>query len=435
MSAMRVTATNLFLSGLLGIGLVAAPPSVAQQRSFELPWAPTVDRFYVTRGEQPLWLRNGAAINLLLETLERGALDGLSTGPQLALSARAALERASSGDPADAAEAERLLSAAWVLYVQALARPVDGIIFADPKLKPAVSTATAILAEAAAAPLLAEHVQRVSARNPIYAALRDAAWRDLSFLGEPTRRMRTNLDRARILPATGRAVVVDLASQRLFMMQDGTPVDEMRVIVGKPDMATPLMAGTVTAMTFNPYWNVPVDLAQKNIAPNVLRNGVGWLEQKGYEVLASWNDPAEVIDPATFDWKAVAAGKAEVRVRQKPGHHNMMGGLKIAFPNELGIYLHDTPDRALFEQSRRTFSSGCVRLEDAKRLGRWLLKGREPEPLNGHPESPLALPEAVPVYLTYLTAQPGADGTLAILDDFYGLDGEPGGTRVARTAS
>jgi murein L,D-transpeptidase YcbB/YkuD len=215
------------------------------------------------------------------------------------------------------------------------------------------------------------------------------------------------------------------------MTEDGVTVDQMRVIVGKPEMATPLMAGTVSAITFNPFWNVPVDLAQKNIAPNVLRKGVGWLAERGYEVLASWNDPAEVIDPATVDWQAVAARKAETRIRQRPGHHNQMGGLKIAFPNELGIYLHDTPDRELFSQPLRAFSSGCVRLEDAKRLGRWLLKGREPEPLNGKPESPLALPESVPVFLTYLTAQPTADGSVASVYDIYGLDGEQGGSRVA----
>ena len=420
---------------LVAAVLAAGSPAGAQQRSFDLPWAPTVDRFYQQRGEQPLWLADGEAIDLLLTTLERAPLDGLSTGPQLAADARAALEATRWGGRAEVAEAERLLSAAWVLYVQALRRPVDGIIFADPKLKPSVPAATAILADAAKSRSLAQHVRETATVNPFYAQLRDGFWQDLAFLGESTRSMRANLDRARILPAAGRAVVVDLATQRLFMLQDGQVVDEMRVIVGKPDMATPLMAGTVSAITFNPYWNVPVDLAQKNIAPNVLRHGPKWLSDKGYEVLASWNEPAEVIDPATVDWQAVADRKVEVRVRQKPGHHNQMGGLKIAFPNELGIFLHDTPERELFNQSQRALSSGCVRLEDAKRLGRWLLKGREPEPLNGRPESPLALPENVPVYLTYLTAQPRADGSLAMVADIYGLDGDPGGSRVAGAAN
>jgi murein L,D-transpeptidase YcbB/YkuD len=234
-------------------------------------------------------------------------------------------------------------------------------------------------------------------------------------------RIQLNLDRARMLPGQGRFITVDLASQRLTMFEGGRPVDTMKVVVGKNEMPTPLLAGIVRHATFNPYWNVPVDLVATSIAPNVVRSGPRWLAARRYEVLSSWDDDAVPVDPATIDWRAVADGRTELRVRQKPGRGNMMGAMKFEFPNRHGIYLHDTPERDLFARDVRTFSSGCVRLEDAARLGRWLL-GREPVAAGAEPEQKVVLPQGVPVYLTYLTARV-ENGQVALVEDIYGLDG------------
>ena len=108
-------------------------------------------------------------------------------------------------------------------------------------------------------------------------------------------------------------------------------------------------------------------------------------------------------------------------MHQKPIKNNIMGSMKLEFPNSHGIYLHDTPERDLFARDVRTFSSGCVRLEDAARLGRWLL-GREPVAAGAEPEQKVALPQGMPVYLTYLTARV-ENGELALVEDVYGLDG------------
>jgi murein L,D-transpeptidase YcbB/YkuD len=128
-----------------------------------------------------------------------------------------------------------------------------------------------------------------------------------------------------------------------------------------------------------------------------------------------------LLDPAKIDWRAVAAGRETVRVRQLPGPANSMGRLKIPFPNSTDIYLHDTPSKALFNQDDRSLSHGCIRLEDAERLGRWLM-GREPETPSRDPEQNVLLPSPVPIYLTYLTAQVDASGRLSFIDDSYGRD-------------
>jgi hypothetical protein len=409
------------LAALLGGAVPAVAAAAALTSSDQLPAASAVARFYEAR-QEPLWLRSPEAIEALLDALRTSDVDGFAQGAELAGAIERVLGEAQAGFPGADREAERLMSNAFVLHAQALKWPGRAnMIFADLALSPRVPTPAQVLDQAAAAPNLAEHVRRTVAVNPIHAALRAAAIRDMRLLGTPPTALKASLERSRLLPSTGRFVLVDVASQQLMMMEDGAVVDTMKVVVGKPEMKTPLLAGTLRQVTFNPYWNVPVDLAASNVAQNVLKNGIGWFRARGYEILSGWDADATVVDPAGVDWNAVADGRIEARIRQRPGPGNSMGDMKFEFPNDLGIYLHDTPDRHLFLEAERTFSSGCVRLEDAARLGRWLL-GREPVAASERPELTVALPAPVPVFLTYLTVRPGPDGTLAYAPDVYGLD-------------
>jgi murein L,D-transpeptidase YcbB/YkuD len=110
-------------------------------------------------------------------------------------------------------------------------------------------------------------------------------------------------------------------------------------------------------------------------------------------------------------------------VRQSPGPHNMMGQVKFMLPNALGVYLHDTPIRAPFAQDQRNVSHGCVRLQDAVALARWLLGPTRAQraTASGLPNQWVTLPAPIPVYITYLTAAPGPDG-VAFREDAYGRD-------------
>jgi murein L,D-transpeptidase YcbB/YkuD len=194
----------------------------------------------------------------------------------------------------------------------------------------------------------------------------------------------------------------------------------MKVIVGKPSEQTPMIAGLIRTTVLNPYWNVPTDLVQRRIAPAVLKDGPAYLKTKRYEILSDWTDKATRLDPKSVDWAAVAAGDTELRVRQLPGADNSMGAMKFMFPNQFGVYLHDTPDKALFADANRTLSSGCVRVEDAARLAGWLF-GEAPRPGASDPEQVVALPEPVPVFINYFTA--GWSGErFALREDPYGRD-------------
>jgi murein L,D-transpeptidase YcbB/YkuD len=385
-----------------------------------------VDAFYASRGGAPLWLRGGAdttAVRALIGILNRAPLDGLDSGPALAARAEALIASAQTGDRASLAAADRLLSAAWISYVQTLQRPPSGMIYADSWVVPRPDSAAQILHRAASAQSLAAYVRSASQVNPIYAQLRDTAWAQMqSNGGAMDPRVLISLDRARERPFQDKYVMVDAASARLFMIEDGRIVDSMKVAVGKPGAKTqtPMLASTIYYATLNPYWHVGPELVRSLIAKNVLDQGVGYLKRQGYQVMAADPNDDSLLDPTTVDWHAVADGSLQVRVRQLPGPANSMGHVKFGFPNAYDIYLHDTPVKELFAQDDRTISHGCIRLEDAQRLERWMLGGAAQTAASA-PEQNVELPTPVPIYVTYLTAQ-AHDGQLSFVDDIYGRD-------------
>ena len=412
-------------SALLAFSPANAQPVLSSASSApSLSTAPDVAAAYETYHVQPIWFRAGPdspAIAQLVAILQRAPFDGFAAGPQLAAQVEAA-RAAVRANPTTASTAERVVSTAWVRYVQSLKRPTDGMIYAYPVLKPQGTRAEDILLTAAAAPSLANYLSSTSELNPVYAQLRDTAWAEAQASGNltPDPRLLANLDRARSIPARGRFVLVDSGTQRLTMFEDGRPVDSMKIIVGMNELPTPLIASMMYYVTYNPYWHAPDHLVRKTIAPTVLRQGMPYLKSHGYHVIDEWSQDAKEIDPTTIDWKAAAAGTLHLRVRQDPGPLNSMGSLKFPFPNPEDIYLHDTPNKVLFAKGVRNLSNGCVRLEDAQRLGRWLL-GQEPVAPSKDAEVRVQLPAGVPIVLTYLTTQV-TDGKLTYLNDFYGWD-------------
>lgn len=218
---------------------------------------------------------------------------------------------------------------------------------------------------------------------------------------------------SQLVPRTaGRSMLIDTGSATLYMIEDGRIVDSMKVIVGKPEEPTPEVTTSLTYATINPYWHVPADIARTLTAPNVLKQGTKYLTDRGYEVVSSFDPGATVIDPTTVDWQAVADGRATVLVRQRPGPANSMGRMKFSLAVGDGIFLHDTPKKELFDQDDRSLSAGCIRLEDAPRLARWLLGGSVPLSASV-PEEQIPMPSYVPVKITDLG--PAAQSELASL--------------------
>lgn len=395
--------------------------------------AEVVDRgiadFYAARQYRPLWLTPdgtpGVGALAFLQLAHTSEIDRVSgTAIQLP-ELQAAIERLDT-DPslASIAHAETALSRSYAAYVRAtLTAPSSAMVYEHEVLKARVPDTRGALEEAARADALDRYVNGLAWMHPLYAPVRQALVAlPEGALGE-RQRLATNLERIRGIPVAParRYVLVDAATATLWMYEGTRAVDSMRVVVGKFDTQTPMMAGYIRFAILNPYWNVPPDLVRKRIAPNVLRGGAAYLRNARYEVLSDWGADAQVIDPVTIDWKKAAAGQVEVRVRQLPGKSNFMGKVKYEFPNQLGIYLHDTPDKNLMLKDVRQLSNGCIRLEDADRLGRWLMQAPLPA-VAETVEQRIDLPEVVPVYVTYLTASAQQSGQIALGPDPYRRD-------------
>lgn len=409
-------------------GASAAPiaASFALQKELVQRSGGEVYSFYAARSYRPVWIgadgQISAAGRLVAELVGTAELDGLDPGTLNVNGLRSAIQAAElDKSPAALTRAEVALSSTFATYVLALRSFRDTqMVYEHETLRPRVPRTYHVLQEAAAAPSLDDYVGSVAWMHPLYAPIRRGFVGTEPQDGRLRQVVARNLARIRAIPATPRHVLVDAAGARLWMYENGRAVDSMKVVVGKPSQQTPLMAGYVRYAIFNPYWNVPTEMVTKTIATNVLRRGVGYLKTSGYQVLSDWSENAQLLDPTKVDWRAAAKGEIEVRVRQVPRATNAMGKVKYEFPNQLGIYLHDTPERALLQKDTRQLSGGCIRLEDAARLGRWLLRGA-PVPQGTEPEQRVDLTEIVPIYLTYITAEVSG-GQLAVRPDPYGLD-------------
>lgn len=382
---------------------------------------------YARQNFRPLWAstgRIGSEADAFLGFLESADLDGLKPSSYNIAKLRQAIEDSRSGDPRSIALAELELSKAFARYVADLRRrPKAGMAYADERLKPAKKLREdAVLGAALLARPFADYVSSMGWMSPHYLRMRNllARAREQGGSEELLARIRLNLERARLLPGPWvHHIVVDAVSARLWYYQAGRQEGTMRVVVGAAETQTPMLAGMLQYAILNPYWNIPTYLAQKNIAQKILSGRT--LASMHIEALSDWSTSPARLDPGTIDWQAVASGMQEIRLRELPGPSNSMGKVKFLFPNDEGIYLHDTPNTDLFKKDDRHLSNGCIRLEDAARLGKWLLGRSIRFDTKQPPEQLVALPVPVPVYLTYFTVTEAAKG-VQVMPDVYGHD-------------
>lgn len=377
--------------------------------------------------DSTVWFANGQdAADRFLDLLATSEVDGIDPR-QFDIRALQRTVRRAADNPAEATAAGHMLDQSLIRYVAAVRGVVPSSEWTvnDREALPVAPSSAALLQQAAASSSMGHFIETMPWMHENYVGLRRALL-DAGQRGDQVAatRLQINLDRVRMLPAAAgaqRYVLVNTAAQRLYMYENGKVVGSMRVVVGKATQQTPMMAAMIRFAAVNPYWNVPSDLAAERIAPGALKDGVSYLKQQGYVVLSDWTDEATVVDPSTIDWRAVADGKVQIRVRQDPGSINAMGRMKFMFPNEAGVYLHDTPNKELLKEDARLFSGGCVRLEDAPRLAKWLYGHPLTVTKGMKPEQHVDLDKPVPVYLAYLTAEPSGDQAV-FYDDIYGRD-------------
>ncbi len=238
------------------------------------------------------------------------------------------------------------------------------------------------------------------------------------------------LERMRWLPADlpGRLIMVNIPEFQLRAFDDYRTSLTMKVIVGKafPERQTPIFQDEMEFVIFHPYWNVPSSITHKEVIPAIRKNP-GYLEKHHFEVI----DRGGGVVNASLGGDALLARlrSGDVEIRQKPGPGNSLGSIKFVFPNNYDVYLHGTPEQALFSRASRAFSHGCIRVEDPATLAGWVLhdnpawtKDRIQETINAPGQVRVNLAKPIPVLVLYSTAVVEETGEVRFVADIYGQD-------------
>ncbi len=253
----------------------------------------------------------------------------------------------------------------------------------------------------------------------------------LRLLNEPIdERIKTiilNMERWRWIPKSFEPdyLLVNIPEYKLHVFEKSKEVMNMKVIVGKTLNSTPIFSDKMEYVVLSPYWNVPISITKDELAPKMVSNP-GYLERLDMEVITPKGD---LVDPASIDWASVSEDNFKYIVRRRPGPKNDLGNVKFIFPNSDDIYLHDTPNDALFSQAERGFSHGCVRVEKPVDLAEYLLRNipgynrdKILSVISERQEKHVSLKQTLPVYLVYFTAWVDDEGNAHFRDDIYGHD-------------
>jgi murein L,D-transpeptidase YcbB/YkuD len=237
-----------------------------------------------------------------------------------------------------------------------------------------------------------------------------------------------NLERWRWLPRSlgEHYIVVNSAAFVLELVEHDTVTFTTRAVVGRTDWPTPITSSRATHIVFRPVWTVPRAIATQELLPLIRRDST-YLRRAGFRVFSDSSLGVE-LNPRDVDWGTVSESTFRFQLVQEPGPENPLGGMKLVFWTPFGVFVHDTPSRSSFSEDWRTFSHGCVRVEDAGALAALLLPTWQPDSIHAAMHEGrqrwVQLPRAIPVHFVYWTAWVAEDGLVAFAGDPYGWDEE-----------
>lgn len=235
-----------------------------------------------------------------------------------------------------------------------------------------------------------------------------------------------NMERWRWLPPfEDRYVAVNVPDESVAFMRDGEALLTSRVVVGRKGSPTPLTRSEITSVVVNPPWNIPGDIAARDLLPQLKRNP-NFLASRNMVVT---NAPGGDRFGRKIDWKKITPAEFPYAIQQLPGPATALGSLMLDSPNDFDVYLHDTPNKKLFDLTEREVSNGCVRVQRIFPLASLALTddpmqgmGKLNAALKTRETQRIALDAPLPVYFLYWTAVANADGAVGFRPDRYGRD-------------
>lgn len=268
-------------------------------------------------------------------------------------------------------------------------------------------------------------VKSLANNNPLYRQTVDSIATSLKQGGNShstLAKLAINAQRLRVIPNFNNGLFVNIPSYQVNYYRDGRLVLNSRAIVGKNERRTPVMSSKLSNVVVNPPWNAPTRLINEDIVPKVKRDP-GYLERNGYSIIDS---KGNTVNPYNINWATIGS-KFPYRIRQAAGDHSALGRFKFNMPSSDAIYLHDTPNHALFNKKDRALSSGCVRVDKSDELATMLLKesgwseDKKQRVLDSKKTTSASIQATIPVYLYYVTAWI-ENGKMQSLPDIYGYD-------------
>ena len=239
------------------------------------------------------------------------------------------------------------------------------------------------------------------------------------------KQMMVNMERLRWIPEKMESnyLLINIPEYRLHIFENEKQIWQTNVVVGKAVTKTSIFKGNLSQIILNPYWGIPTSIVRNEILPKLKRNA-NYLENNNMEAFAG----KEVINPNNINWNKYE-NSVPFDFRQKPGKDNALGKMKFMFPNNYHIYLHDTPSKGHFGDTKRAFSHGCIRVENPKKLAMYLLKNQPvwneqkvDEVLETDTQTGIKVKPSIPVYIAYFTAWVDVNGQLNFRHDLYDLD-------------
>jgi L,D-transpeptidase YcbB len=257
--------------------------------------------------------------------------------------------------------------------------------------------------------------------------IHDATLRALNVPAD-IRLQQLKINAGRLKSLTGnlgyRFVVANIPAAQIEAIENGVAVTRHIAVAGKPDRPSPDINSKIIQINFNPFWTVPVSIVRKDLIPK-MQAEPDYLTKNHIRIFDAKNNEQP---PSQIDWYSTEA--VNYKFKQDAGNFNSLGSIRINFPSQYGVYMHDTPAKNLFGEDFRFASSGCMRVQNVRELVYWILqespgwsRAEIDDVIKSGERKDAKVAKPVPLYWVYVTAWATPDGVVQFRDDIYNRDG------------